>query len=218
MSAPTTAAVRDYWMPTPADLPHVREVAEHYWASAETPPRTWALAAVRGLGSVDSVLDLGCQCGPNLRVLHDAFPSMRLIGIDCNPHALAYGREWLPDAEFVEGTIPDALEAWPDRAVDVVLSTYCLAYQAPDTIGEAIKQALRIARRAVIIIEPMPNPDPERIETAGTGYVEWRHPYGLILGALVSETHVPRTLAWVPWARYERMTGAFVVLPVGGWS
>lgn len=211
----TTADTQRYWTPeTARDLANVEAVAEHYWNSAAEPQRTWAVAALQSLEPVTSVLDLGCQCGPNLRALHEWFPTMRLVGLDCNPHALAYGRTHLPSASFVEGSIPGALETWPDGAFDVVLSTYCLAYQSPDTICEALAHCLRIARVGLVLIEPMPNPDPEKLSVGGSGYVEWRHPYGLLLGSLIGTTQTARTLRWEPMPRYDTLTGALIVMPV----
>jgi len=211
----TTADTQRYWTPTPADLPNVEAVARHYWDSAAAPHRAWVVAALAVLGDVQSVLDLGCQCGPNLRVLHDHYPHLQLIGLDCNPQALAFGRQWLPEADFLEGVLPDALTSWGDHSVDVVLSTYTLAYQSPDTIEAALAHCLRIARRAVILIEPMPNPDPERIDVAGSDYVEWRHPYGVILGWLVTQ-HGARTFRWEPMPRYDTLSGALIITPTGG--
>lgn len=211
----TTADTTAYWTPTPADVPQLEATAAHYWESAAAPHRAWAVAAIRQLAGVRSVLDLGCQCGPNLRALQPWMPSVRLVGLDCNAHALGFGRRWLPEAEFVEGAIPEALAQWPDGAFDVVLSTYCLAYQSPETIIDALEACLRLARVGVVLIEPMPNPDPECITVNGSPYVEWRHPYGVLLGSLVTKSGVPRTLRWEPMPRYDTLSGALIVTPTG---
>lgn len=216
MTPPTTTAdMQRYWTPTPADLPRVRAVAEHYWDSAMLPHRAWAIAALQQLSPVTSVLDLGCQCGPNLRLIREWFPETRLVGVDCNPHALAYGREWLPDAHFVDGAIPQVLTRWVEGTFDVVLSTYCLAYQSPDTILEAVRECLRLASTAVVLIEPMPNPEPDQLVVDGEGgrYVEWRHPYTLLVAQLVMETGIGRAMRWEPMAPYDTLTGALIITP-----
>lgn len=214
MTATTTADTQRYWTPTTSDLVNVEAVAEHYWASAAAPHRAWIVAALKLLGTdVHRVLDLGCQCGPNLRVLHDHDSTLQLIGLDCNPHALAFGRQWLPEAEFLEGAIPDAIARW-GGSVDVVLSTYCLAYQSPDTILDTLRHCLRLALKAVVLVEPMPNPNPEKIVVTGSDYVEWRHPYPTLIAELVAETEVPRNIRWEPMPRYDTLSGVLIITPV----
>ena len=169
------ADVRAYWIPTEADLPNVPATADRYWNSVSDPQRGWAVDAIRPLGA-SSVLELGCQCGPNLRALREAFPTMRLVGLDVNAHALAFGRERLPDVEFVEGAVPEALAAYSTGSIDVVLSTFCLAYQSPARIAFALFEALGVAKVAVVLIEPM-REAPTEVRVHGNDYVEWQHNY-----------------------------------------
>ena len=160
---PTSQATA-YWTPTAPDLPRVEKVARHYWESAAAPQREWAVQAVTAFGpDVRSLLELGCQAGPNLRALRAACPELQLTGIDVNAPALAAGRRFIAAArlegiELLEGVVPDALAQWPADSVDVVLSVYCLAYVGPDRIDETLAASLQIARLGVVLIEPMLSP------------------------------------------------------------
>lgn len=172
----------------PADMPLVRAVARHYWNSVTAPQRGWAIEAVALLGGAKSLLEIGCQSGPNLRALHAVWPQMQLSGLDVNAGALDAGRafmadEGIADVDLAAGAVPDALVAMASKSVDVVLSVYCLAYLGPDRILDAVIESLRVARRAVVFIEPMIARGADPIERSGadSDYVEWHYDYVSLL-------------------------------------
>lgn len=216
-----TAQATDYWTPTPADLPKVPAVAAYYWNTVNQPQRSWLVDAVAAVGGAESLLELGCQAGPNLRALRRASRGMVLHGIDINAPALEQGRrliraEGLRGIHLYHGTVPDALQTWADQSVDVVATVYCLAYIGPDRFAETLTHALRIARRAVILIEPFAtktNP-PEQVTVEGSTYVEWRHDY---LGTIsdVLDSGAPGLpdqvrLAIVPTVPHKSLNGVLI--------
>jgi SAM-dependent methyltransferase len=155
-----TAQATAYWTPTAADLPNVERVARHYWDSIDAPHRFWVLEAVALLGGAERVLEVGCQSGPNLRALARTWPTMRLDGLEVNPWAIEAGRRYAADEAFSglhfhQGALPGALAAWPDRSVDIALSVYCLAYLNGDDIIDTVRDLLRVARKGIVLIEPM---------------------------------------------------------------
>ena len=177
--------------------------AAHYWDDVTAPQRGHLLRAFERLQAaapVESVLEVGCNAGPNLRVLARAYPRMALAGLDVNPVAIATARDGFAalgrSVRLEVGALPGALDAWPDQSVDVVYSVYCLAYL--DTLGtpadvewsalhDTIHGLQRIARRAVLLLEPM--------HTGGMGMshliartapapasLEWSHDYAQVIG------------------------------------
>ena len=41
-----------------------------------------------------SILEIGCNCGPNLYLLAQKFPRAEIVGVDINPLAVQKGNEW----------------------------------------------------------------------------------------------------------------------------
>ncbi|HYM22023.1 MAG TPA: class I SAM-dependent methyltransferase [Vicinamibacterales bacterium] len=213
-----TVQATDYWTPKAADLQNVEHAARFYWESVDDPQRFWVQEAVALVGA-ESVLEVGCQCGPNLRALAQHWPSMRLDGVDVNRPAIEHGRRFAGDAglsniTFHEGALPGALANWATGSVDVVLSVYCLAYINPHDIVDTVEALLRIARKGIILIEPLvTDKNPAEEVTAGDlGYVEWRHDYLAVLNILAGELPDGRKLhaAILPRQRVDRLNGVLI--------
>ena len=188
----TPSSALEFWgarhQTAPADW------AESYWNSSARPYRTALIGAMRALGggrSLSSALELGCNAGPNLRRVHEAWPNARLFGCDVNGHALAalrgYAQDegWASCLTLMEGAIETQLASvTAGLSVDVVFSCYALAYVSPHEIARVIEQAVRLARWGVVFLEPLgdlvapdwryPPPTPE-----------WAHGYASLLAPYV---------------------------------
>jgi SAM-dependent methyltransferase len=215
-----TAQAIAYWTPTPADLPNVERVARHYWDSIDAPHRFWVLEAVALLGGAERVLEVGCQSGPNLRALARTWPTMRLDGLEVNPWAIEAGRRYAAEEgfsglHFHQGALPGALAAWPDRSVDIALSVYCLAYLNGDDIIDTVRDLLRVARKGIVLIEPMTTSqdEAEELTTEGSQYVEWRHDYLGLLHILATDLPAGHRLHAVvlPRQAVDRLKGVIIV-------
>ena len=154
-----------------------------YKNSLQTRHRGVISHIVGALGAA-SIVEVGCHCGPNLIRLATDHPTLtQLAGVDISQEAIEAGNIWaaslgLSDRiQLVTGRIPDASQTLVDRCVDVVLSCYSLAYQAPDDLDATLWEMGRLARKAVILAEPMT--DKPRSESFRTlqGYQEWAHNY-----------------------------------------
>lgn len=130
---------------------------KRYWESTEGSHRDHIIKALEcRVGSFDSVLELGCNTGPNLRRIHQRWPRVALSGMDIHAEAIRYGRvhaayegwEWA-------GYVGD-LRALGDLGLsaDVVLSCYSL-YVDPRDINTVLAAALACAKKALILCEPM---------------------------------------------------------------
>jgi ubiquinone/menaquinone biosynthesis C-methylase UbiE len=137
---------------------------------------------VQGIPGISTVLEVGSHCGPNLIRLAQAMPHLeQLSGVDVNAEAVAGGQRWVQQLglqdriEFAVGQVPQATERLPDGCVDVVLSCYALAYIAPQDLDAVLYEMGRIAKKALVLAEPMPGGQPRPPQM--TDYQEWQHDY-----------------------------------------
>ncbi|MGQ9460516.1 MAG: class I SAM-dependent methyltransferase [Candidatus Bathyarchaeaceae archaeon] len=104
-----------------------------------------------------SILEVGCNCGPNLYLLAKRFPDAEIRGIDINSVAVQKGNEWfaqegISNVKLFVGKADD-LRQFQDRSFDVVFTDAVLIYIGPDKIKKVIGEMLRVARKALIFLE-----------------------------------------------------------------
>lgn len=156
--------------------------AEACWASTEKPHRAPILAALETLQPADSLLEVGCNAGPNLRLIHARWPQMELGGADVQDAALDYLEAWMPAPWWIyRGDVRDTVPAMRRDRWDIVLSCYCLTYLEPDELPGILAHLQGIARVGIVIAEPMTAGDePYQYETP---LPEWKHNYRRCFGA-----------------------------------
>ena len=105
----------------------------------------------------NSILEIGCNCGPNLYLLAKKFLNAEIIGIDINSMAVQKGNEWLAQEGFSNVKLleskADELGQFQDKSFDVVFTDAVLIYIGPDKIKEIIENMIRITRKALILME-----------------------------------------------------------------
>lgn len=160
-----------------------------YWESTDGSHRDAIILALERVGEFSSVLEVGCNTGPNLRRIHMRWPRADLMGMDIHSGAINYGRARAKEEGWYwtgyAGDLRDLGLLGADIA-DVVLSCYSLAYLDPRDIVQAVKDLYGMARKALVIAEPMV-PQGEPIKYAGPrpGVVpEYHHPYLDLLATL----------------------------------
>lgn len=139
-----------------------------------------------------SVLEVGCHVGPNLRLLAERDPAMVCRGVEVNPQIAAAAREWLwdlPNVVVETGDLRACLRAQATSSVDVVYSSYAMAYISPADLPETLRDCWRIARRAVVLMEP---------QTIGRQrpaqlLLEWRHDFRELLRLVAPDATVTLT-------------------------
>ena len=129
-----------------------------------------------------SVLEVGSHCGPNLIRLAIDHPQIaELSGIDVNEEAVSAGRDWIAAQglssriRLTQGQMADALSAMPDRSVDVILSCYASVYIAPFDVDAVLYDMGRVARKGIVLAEPMTSNQRAQAFTQTNGYQEWAH-------------------------------------------
>lgn len=104
-----------------------------------------------------SILEIGCNCGPNLYILAKKFPDAEIRGIDINSMAVQKGNEWFTQEDISNVKLligkADDLRRFRDKSFDVVFTDAVLIYIGPDKIKKVIEEMLRVARKALIFLE-----------------------------------------------------------------
>jgi ubiquinone/menaquinone biosynthesis C-methylase UbiE len=98
-------------------------------------------------GQVENVLDIGTGTG----LFAEAFVerSLKVSGVDVNPEMLAMARHFMPDGDFHVGTVEKL--PFPDDSFDLVFLG--LVLHESDDLPKTLKEALRVARQKVCILE-----------------------------------------------------------------
>lgn len=146
----------------------------HCWNSVDRPHRQPILDAVASLMPAASLLEIGCNAGPNLRLIHERWPEVGLYGLDANVAAVTYCGERLR-MTAIEGDVRRWAPTLADKAFDVVLTSYCLAYIEAEEITNVLAHLVRIARVGLVIAEPMVFSGGSQPYPAGIQ--EWAHNY-----------------------------------------
>ena len=127
-----------------------------YLHSEEHPHRCQILSAVESFCPFGSILEVGCNSGPNLLLLHRKFPEAHLIGIDINPKAVAVGKKYLREARIdqIELSVgrADRID-FPDKSTDIVLTDAILMFVGPEKIETVLSEMGRVARKGLILNE-----------------------------------------------------------------
>ena len=155
---------------------------EKYWTGKDNKSNEYLVEKIKQW-EFDSILEIGSNCGNRLYNLSKLNTDARIVGIDINPIAISKGNEWLQKDNIGNVTLllkrAEDLDDFSDNSFDIVFSWATLIYVRPKLIMNTLKNMLRIARNAVILIE-MQGKD-EKNDPGGLGvYCEsgnWKRDY-----------------------------------------
>lgn len=158
---------------------------DRYWNDTAAPHRAAVIETIQSVHRrrpITSVIELGCHVGTNLRLLGEALPHLALSGVDINAEAIRHGEERFAALEgaaappsLVHGSLIEHLGTLRSGSIDVIFSCYALSYVAPADLPRTVRAMLRVARRALVIAEPMWLDDPEMPYELLKGIPEYRH-------------------------------------------
>lgn len=123
---------------------------EGYVKSVGHPHRKLIVNALKDI-PFDSLLEIGCNTGPNLVKINKTFAGKSLAGIDVIKEALSVAKKLLPEATFKRShyeKIP-----FKDKSFDVVLADATLLYADPKIISKVMFEIDRVVKNAVILVE-----------------------------------------------------------------
>ena len=172
-----------------------RDWIKSYWNSQDHSHRLFLIERISKF-SPNSILEIGCNCGPNLYLLAKKFPDAEIIGIDINPMAVQKGNEWLAqedisNVKLLEGKA-DELEQFQDKSFDVVFTDAVLIYIGPDKINKVMEELVRITQGALILME-WHSFEPDHKDTSGRGVYHfgcWKRDYVALLKRFISEEQI----------------------------
>lgn len=146
----------DYWVNRPINDKHLDwdypgNWIEGYWQSIDHPHRQMILGSLEVLEPFDSLLELGCSCGPNLRLIKNKYPSANLAGIDVEPRSIKMGLDQLREVDLRVGNFTKL--PWNTDQFDVVLCDAVLMYLNGDEAQQCISEITRVAKKAVIVVD-----------------------------------------------------------------
>jgi len=128
-----------------------------YWDSRNHSHRPFLTERISAFYPFSSILEIGCNCGPNLYLMAKRFPDLDIRGIDINSRAIEKGNELFASEGISNVKLSvgkaDELEQFQDNSFDIVFTDAVLIYVGPDKIQKVIQEMLRIARRALILVE-----------------------------------------------------------------
>jgi ubiquinone/menaquinone biosynthesis C-methylase UbiE len=187
-----------------------------YWDSRDHSHRSFLMKRIFKL-SPSSILEIGCNCGPNLYIFAKKFPDAEIRGIDVNPMAVQKGNEWfteegISNVKLLVGKADD-LRQFKDKSFDVVFTDAVLIYIGPDKIKKVIEEMLRVTRKALIFLEW--HCFDSRCNPLGVYVGHWMRDYIALLREFVPEskikvTKLPKAL-W-PDQNWQRWGGVIEVV------
>jgi SAM-dependent methyltransferase len=128
-----------------------------YWDSQNHSHRPFLMERISAFSPISSILEIGCNCGPNLHLLARKFPGAEIRGVDINPVAVQKGNEWLAQEGISNVRLSvgkaDDLREFQDKTFDIVFTDAVLIYIGPDKIKKVVQEMLRVARRVLILME-----------------------------------------------------------------
>ena len=126
-----------------------KDCAENMW-NPNHPHRQLILDELKKI-KFDSLLEIGCGCGPNLYRIQKEFPDVVLAGIDINEENIVFGKKTLLNV-ILNPT--DAIKLpFGDKFYDVVLSDAVLIYANPERAELMIDEMKRVAKKAIVLCE-----------------------------------------------------------------
>lgn len=166
-----------------------------YWDSRDHPHRQFLVEKVAAFSPHSSVLEIGCNCGPNLYLLAKRFPGADIRGIDINPMAVDKGNELLVHAGITNVKLSlgkaDDLRQFENKSFDVVFTDAVLIYIGRDRIEKVMQEMIRVSRYGLVLLER--HRDSHNMDKLGLGVRFggcWERDYVALLSQFMPADHV----------------------------
>ena len=159
-----------------------------YYCSALHEHRKVIIEELEKLQPFKSVLEIGCNIGPNLLRIRDIFPKVKLAGVDINETAIAEGKKILKNVDLKVADIDEL--PFKKRSFDIVLADAVLIYVGPDKINKVISEMKRVSKKGIVLVE-------WHDDDSATGIVKefhWCRNYKSLLEAFGYKVEVRRIL------------------------
>lgn len=170
---------------------------EDYWLSREHPHRQLIICEIEKLLPVENVLEVGCNCCPNLGLIYEKYKDIKLYGIDVNKESIELGRKLLPEAHLQVASV--CRIPFEIKSFDVVLLDAVLLYIDSLLIRKAMEEITRVCRGAIILVEWYDKSLLGRIKDFhwARNYVALLQEYGFIVERIPFTTETWNTKTWI---------------------
>lgn len=175
-----------------------KEWLESYWQSKNHPHRYFLIQHLSRYAPIKNILEIGCNCGPNLYLLAKKFPQATIQGIDINHLAVEFGRQHFKKLGInnVQLEIGQAnqLDKFSDKSFDIIMTDAVLIYIAPDKIKKVIQEMLRVSKKALVFLEQ--HQKFSRKDERGLGVYQlglWQRNYRRLLGQFLPQEKIKLT-------------------------
>src|SRR4051794_15523165 len=132
----------------------------------------------------ESVLEVGCNLGGNLRWLAELLPPHDVFGIDVNDRALHEARTNLPGVNLVRSEARRL--PFRDALFDLTFTTGVLIHQPPAVLPVVMSEIVRCSRRYVLCGEYF-SEQPEEVPYRGQTGALFRRDWGALYAELFPE-------------------------------
>lgn len=123
-----------------------------YLSTADHPHRQMIMDKLRKT-RFQSLLEVGCNAGPNLLNIAKKYPLSELGGLDINAGSIEMARNRLPkNVVVLEVGSADSLP-FSDKSVDIILTDATLIYIDNKEMDKVMKEIVRVVRNNVIFFE-----------------------------------------------------------------
>lgn len=148
--------------------------ARYYWDDLDAPQRKAMLDALAKVSPFKTLLELGCNSGPNLRLIRERFPDSEVTGIEMNQETVEAGKQYFRDAGLNGVTLKQGTFDQHYGRFDVALSVWSLTCSPPSEVGKVLST---IDAGSIIVVEP---------SCVGKSRIHldvptWRHDYARLL-------------------------------------
>lgn len=193
----------EYWRNRPVEEMTRDWNGQTYEESKGHPHRQLILESLRQLGSFAGLLEVGCNSGPNLALIQEQYPETQMAGVDINSEVIDQAKKLLPQAILKVGEAT-ALP-FDDKEFDVVLADACYMYVKD--IDRALDEAIRIARKAIIIVDWASTADEDEIRDG-----HWSHDFVNLLGLRGWNNIVRHKLTEKDWPNKNWVKNGYIIV------
>lgn len=188
-----------------------RHIVDKEWVKgympyeAVHPYRKLLMEKIAGYFPFESILEFGCSAGPNLYGLAKKFNEVKIYGIDISKKAIEEGRKYfekenIKNVHLKTGGI-EAIKTINDKSIDIFFTNKVLIYFDNHKIEEAIREILRVTKKAIIILELHHYLEDSIYKD------NWIHNYKLLFKKFIPEekikiSKIPENIQKGNWAEY----------------
>jgi pseudaminic acid biosynthesis-associated methylase len=120
-------------------------------------------------------LEVGCNVGNQLKLLHSVNPGLELYGVEPQNYAMKKARALSPDIHFVPGNMFEI--PFRDGYFDVVMTNGVLIHIAPADLARSMGEIVRCARRFIFLCEYF-SESPCEVRYRDNAGLMWKMNYG----------------------------------------